>query len=561
MLLENEFNKSVVEENMAKLLNACEKLRSEETLLLTNLLTNKIQGISYEEVDKELPFTIDEIRHIFPLSIANPIIYSNPDDVVSEVEGKGKPVCKNFDFMFFASYRDFENYFLTDEFKDASFPENKYQIILLPEEEFNRYENAKENTTSKNVQIMKWLIDNGKLKVVKIPTPVKLFLLSLYGYANKIPFDIAMIKNTILSKQEILLKKKFELYYKGLEEILEDNKPIPKIFFGKKQIKGLNDIWGVNQLKEKEVAVAGLALAFYKVSPTDKDNLISIRDLFRTKDHRGPLADVKVGRGLPTLADDLLPRKDKGGQIVDAPSVDNLKDYWSKDEKEKLEILARLLELSEFEKLSDSDDYRRILEAFWKAIRDEFDDRNIQDLKRRIRELIKKLDFIQKVEKDCQKDLGLKILFEDTQENIINALDGLKKLIDISFADKLPNFILKMYLEAILDKVENVILNLHSEVQKVNEKMDELKKNGSKIIDYLKDKKEILTFLGNVSFDKVKKDLNELFKINNEYNLSDGTQEIVNRIRYFEIIFTNFAELEKRLMELKQKLSEHCLWG
>jgi len=78
---------------------------------------------------------------------------------------------------------------------------------------------------------------------------------------------------------------------------------------------------------EEEVAVAGLALSFYNLTPSDETNLISIRELFRTKEKRGELADIKVGKGLPTLADDLLPRKDRQGEIVDSPSVDDLRNY------------------------------------------------------------------------------------------------------------------------------------------------------------------------------------------------------------------------------------------
>ena len=108
---------------------------------------------------------------------------------------------------------------------------------------------------------------------------------------------------------------------------LENNKPIPKCFFrGKPEPKGLSDVWGSTQLNEEEVAVAGLALSFYNLTPSDETNLISIRELFRTKEKRGELADIKVGKGLPTLADDLLPRKDRRGEIVDSPSVDDLRN-------------------------------------------------------------------------------------------------------------------------------------------------------------------------------------------------------------------------------------------
>jgi len=561
-LLENEYKKSVVEENMAKLFSIYEKLRSEPNLLLTTLITNPPQGISFKDAnEKRLPFTVNEIRKLFPLPMANPIIKSDPNEVLDEVEGKEKPVCKNDIFMFFASYRDFERYLPKDEFIDDALMEGKYFVILLPEEEFDRYENAIKNPTSRNEQILRWLIENGKVKVVKSPPQFKLFLLSLYGYENKVPYNIHGIAESIRSSQEILLKKKFELYYTGLNELIEENKPAPTYFFEKKlKPKGLDDVWGTSKLTEEDAAVSGLALAFYNVPAAEIVGLISVRELFRTKDKRGLLADIKVGGGLPTLADDLLPRKDKKGNIVDAPSVEYLKDFWSKDERDKLDRLARLLELSEFKKLSDNSDYRRILEAFWRAIRNEFDTKGIEDLKRRLQEVIIKLEFIQKVQKKCEEYLKLNILFDDWQENIVKALDGLKKLKEISFTESLPIFILKLYIEATLDKIENDIFILHSEIRKVDSKIEDLKRKSDEIIKYLTDKREILDFISDkVSFENVKQNLENLSIINYDLKLSDGLREIEERYKSIETLFIKLVELEAKLNELKQKLLEHNL--
>ena len=118
------------------------------------------------------------------MPVANPVIRSNPEDALREIEGKGLPVCKNDAFMFFASYRGFEKYLATDEFRNIILPEGKYTVILLPEEEFSRFENAIKNRASKNEQFLAWLLDQGRLRVVKCPPPIKTFLLSLYGYAQ-----------------------------------------------------------------------------------------------------------------------------------------------------------------------------------------------------------------------------------------------------------------------------------------------------------------------------------------------------------------------------------------
>jgi hypothetical protein len=561
ILLENKYKSPVVEENMAKLLGIYDKLRSDPNLLLLYLSTG-VDGISVEDVDKEMPFTINEIRRLFPFPMANPIIRSNPDDVFKEVEGKQKPVCKNDAFIFFASYRDFEKYLATDEFKNAILPEGRHFVILLPEDDFDRYEKVVRNPTTDSEQLLKWLLDNKKLSVVKSPPSIRIFLLSLYGYENRIPYNIDSIAENIKMSQESLLKRRFELYYTALNELVEDNKLTPRYFFKDKvEPKGLSDVWGVTQLKEEDVAVAGLALSFYNLPPNDKANLISLRELFKTKERRGDLADIKVGKGLPTLADDLLPRRGKREMIInDAPSIENLKSFWTNDERRELEKLSTLLGLSEFSKLHENNNYKRILEAFWRATRDEFSIDGINELKRRLKDVNEKLQFIQEVEKKSKDNSKLDLIFEESQENAVKALDGLKKLVELSFVGKLPIFILKLYLEATLDRIENLIINLHKSIQRVNEKLQNLNEKVDGIINNLSGKKEILEFISDkISFEDIKQKLKNLMVINNDLNLSDAEQEIDGCLSSADTILTKIGELENKLSELKQKLSEHNL--
>ena len=560
ILLESEYKNLVVEKNIPKLLKVSEELRPNQISLLTTLIANPPQGISYEEIDKKLHFTINEIRKLFPLPMANPIIKSNPDDVIKEVEGKGNPMCKNDDFMFFASYRDFETYLATDEFENVILPEGKHSTILLSEEDFKRYENAIKNPTSKNEQVLKWLLDNGKLKVVKSPPSIKIFLLSLYGYENRIPYNIYDIAKNIRMSYEILLKKKFELYYTALNELVKDNEPKPiHLFERKPELKGLKDVWGINNLTEDVAAIAGLGLSFYNLSSDDITNLISLRELFRTKEKQGNLAEIRVGKGLPTLANGLLPRKDRHGKIVNSSSVEDLKDLWLKDEKEKLDRLSRLLELSEFKKLSSDINHKRILEAFWRSMRNEFGIDGIDGFKIRLKKVTKNLESIQKVEMKCRDDLKLNLMFEN-QENMVKSLDGLKKLVGLSFESKLPNFILKLYLEATLNKIETAVNKLHNDVQRINRKMEELDKSVNEIIEYLSNKKEILDFISDkMSFENIKQELENLVVIDNDLNLSDAGQEIEDRLRSANTIFTKFTEQENKLNELKLKLTEHNL--
>jgi len=561
ILLENEYKKPIVEKHMVKLLRISEKLKTDPNLLLTTLITNPLQGILFREVDKKLPFTINEIRKLFPLPMANPIIKSNPDDAFRETEGKGMPVCRNDISMFFASYRDFEKYLATDEYKNIILPDGKYTVILLPEEEFSRFENAIKNPASKNEQFLAWLLDHDKLKVVKCPPPIKTFLLSLYGYGSRVPYNIDSIAEDIRTGQDILLKKKFELYYTALSDLIEDNKPKPKHFFrGKPEPKGLSDVWGSTQLKEEEVAVAGLALSFYNLIPNDEANLISIRELFRTKEKRGELADIKVGKGLPTLADDLLPRKDRRGKIVDSPSVDDLKNFWSEDEKESLDKLSRLLDLQDFKKLIDDANHKRVLEAFWRATRDEFNTVGIDEIKRRLKEVIRKLEFIQNVESEFNRELKLRLGLGDQEENIVKSLDGLRKLVNLSFNRKLPKFVHKLYLTETLNKIETPVNRLYSNIQRVERKVKDLEREISGVIKYLSDKKDILDFLSDkLSFEDIKQELENLKMVDNNLGVSDADREMNDRVKDVRTIFPKLTGLEEKLRELKEKLSKYNL--
>jgi len=82
---------------------------------------------------------------------------------------------------------------------------------------------------------------------------------------NNYPFGDSVVEKTCLLKEHSVT--------------LRITKPIPKCFFrGKPEPKGLSDVRGSTQLKGDGVAVAGLAPSFYNLIPSDKANLISIRE-------------------------------------------------------------------------------------------------------------------------------------------------------------------------------------------------------------------------------------------------------------------------------------------
>lgn len=563
ILLENEFKSPTVEENMSLLFRAHEKFKDSSTLVAP-FVASQIEGLSYTDVEKELPFEIKEVRRLFPPYMANPVVKSDPEEVIEQVKGKGKPVCKaDENTLFFASYRDLEEYIGTDDFKSKVLPDEKYLIVLLPEEEFSNYERVIKSPSLKNELLLKWLNENSKVKVVKMPSALKLFSLSLYGYENRIPFDVQNVERQIRASQELLSQKKFELHYSALRELIEDAKPIPRSFLVNKiEPKGMKDVWGASQIGEDdvEVAVAGLAQSFLPMSSLNRSRLISLRELFRTKDRRGKLADIKVGQSLPTLSDDLLPRKDRSGKIVDAPSVDRLKGFWDRDERENLGKLAFLLPLEEFEKLHPDPNYKRIVRAFWKATREEFDVGMIDDLRRRVNEMTSKIGNIQEVEKKARKDFGLGIIFSGDDENAVKSLEGLRELIGISFDEKLPNYILQLYFEATLKRIESSVNALYRDTAQISSKLKSLETQVNEVINSIKDKKESLDFIKDkISYGEIKQEIEGSKKIDNDLSLADIETELSERLSSINTIVAEFGEAEIKLSSFKEKLSIHHL--
>lgn len=558
ILLENEYKSPAVEKNMPLLLNIYEKIKNNSTLLLTTLMSNQIEGISFIDFDRELPFAMKEIRRLFLLPMANPIIKSVPEEVVEKVEGRGKPVCRiSENILFFASYRDFRQYSETDEFKDRVLSEGKYLIVLLPDEQYSEYERVIKNPTSQSEQLLKWLWANKKLMPVKLSPFIKGFLLSLYGYEDGIPFDVQNAKDQIRSSQDLLLLRKFEMWYNTLQELINDVKPTPRYFFENKgKPEGIDDIWGVSQVREDNSMIGGLSTAFYQMSPADKNILMSLRELFRTKQRRGKLADVKVGRGLPTLADDLLPRKDTKGNLVGAPVIEHLKDFWNRDEKERLEKLAMLIPLEDFKKLHFDSNYKRILEAFWRSSRDDFSIGETNNLKRRLNEVISQLEDIQKVGENARKEFKLGIIFEEKDENVVKSLDGIKELTGLSFSGKLPNFILQFYLDTTLIRIERPTLKLYTNLQRINGRLDDLKEKVSQTVESLKDKRGVLDFISDkLSYEQLKQEIENLTNFDNDLSVQDIERELRDRISSVETLLSKFGELETKLNDLIGKLS------
>ena len=138
------------------------------------------------------------------------------------------------------------------------------------------------------------------------------------------------------------------------------------------------------------------------------------------------------------------------------------------------------------------------MEAFWRAKRNEFDvtDRSISDIRRRLEDVIKKLNKILGIIKSWKKELKLNLILEK-KENIIrdDILNSLKRLLELSFNTKLAKYIYFLYLKSTCEKIEGTINELYFDITGVDDRIKKLKENINTIISKLSSKRSLLQFI------------------------------------------------------------------
>lgn len=568
IMLENEQKRESVEKNIVKILQIFNELSTKKDILFAQFISEKPRGLDYStNLDKKLPIEISKIKDLFPQPSVNPIVNIDPNRIFELYEGKGQPICirkmNNIMIFFFASLRDLKKYIeLKEEFLSHILPEGKSALILLPDDV---PENFLEKIESAEItQLIKWLKDCGKINFVRISPHLKLFLLSLPSEDIKIPYNFDEIIDDIKSNKNISFwtARKIEIYKNALDKLIQENNPHPWLFFPEnRELAGRKNIWGENQLKEKEVAVAGLALAFYDIR-RDKKNLIELRNLFKTQSPRGKLADIKVGGGLPTLADDILPRKDRRGRLTHSSCIEGIKRFWTTEEKEKLKELARLLSLDHFLKLGgNEEDYKRVLEALWRAERDEFDvdDSKLDSLKNRLEEILKKLEKILNTLKEWSRAYKITIIFKDDYEKLLvdDTLNGLEKFYKLQFKSKLGKYIYYLYLKAILEKVEGKISNIYREIDEIKNDIKELKSGMEDLIEEISKDNILIDFLSDkIDITRIKGEILSLLVFDAELELRKFKEEVEETNKVLETIRERFITIKEKIEEFKEELNK-----
>jgi len=280
-----------------------------------------------------------------------------------------------------------------------------------------------------------WLDRNGKLRIVSAPPLLSDFLLSAAGeIENLLPGELLNILDRFIKeKDDVILCRKARIYYEAINDLVTTNLPRPAVFC--RDVPPQADtVWGKSQIANPAIAVAGCALAFSSITAEESKSLAALRELFKG-DREGKGAGslhpfiVRPRAGHTSLADDLLPRLDTKGQLRDSPAVARLREYFGATEKQ-LSELTRLVALRDFLKLEDEEDRGRLLEAFWRAVRGEFDEAGLDDLAHRLEtEVVPVVTMANELETQAISNLGLEGIGFGDADTIVRANAGFERLL------------------------------------------------------------------------------------------------------------------------------------
>jgi len=551
-LLEYEHGSPELSGTLGEILNLYEKVRNEEAELYG------IVGRLWEvkETDWQLPLTIGEIRKAFPFPTMNPIIKNHiPADAKKNWEGRGLPIWRwtegDITSLFFASERDFVNYFDKDAFLSSVLPDGEGILCL-----FSTNEMLKEKKS-----LLTWLEKNEKLSFVELPPLLTDFLLSASGeIQGAIPGDLQLhLKNFKEDKGDILLSRKAEIYSEAINEIIRSNLPKPDTFY-KSELPDTGTIWGKGQM-DRDVAIIGIALAFVELTTHERLLLAELRELFRSgKEGRGSgdLNSLMPRGGYITLSDDLLPRYGRKKELRDSEPVGRLKGYWRDEEKDKLVELARILSREYFLKLHSDEDINRLLEALWKTVRTDFDLMDLQTLIDKLeRDISPVLEDCWKLEQEATNNLGLSGIDFGIKEKLVKANNGIKKLLEIakeSIKDAgvspLTKYIVKTFMNEVVENNEKDVRDLASSSSSVKRSVDELKKASDNIRKNFWEYRRATKFVG-IKEDDIKAIVSKQMKLDGAPTLQGLETSVNERKEYLEAISKDLGLLDRKLGELQ----------
>jgi len=374
-LLEYQHNNPEIEEGIREVTEAYNQLDSNEMDATIGRL------FEYKQTSKALPFTTNEIREVFRLPIVDPVVKNHTVQEIREAhEGDGCPLWKidrqNRTVYFFISHRDLESYIQTDEFLDAALPDGNTVLCITAD-----------SPGSLEGEFEQWLQSNGKLDIETSSPLLSDFLISLVGELDEtLPADLEEILDELAESGDPILERKVNIYRESFERLIIGTISSPTTFCD--QDVPYTHVWGRDQIGNREAVIPAVAQA-YREETSDKDIelLAELGALFESGGQLNFLATGKAG--YVTVAKDLLPLH--GREYEHQQVIKNLRRYF--DNESELRTLAQLVPEETFRKLSENENKDRLLTAFWRATREEFNADNIQENNNWIKqELIDRLE-------------------------------------------------------------------------------------------------------------------------------------------------------------------------
>ena len=509
------------------------------------------------ETEYGLPLTVNEVRESFPFPTMNPIVKNHiPKDMKRKWEGQGLPLWMwkegSTTVVFCASSRDLKAYSGTDEFKSLSLLDGNAVLSLLPPDE---------EIGAEKGPFLKWLEENEKFRLAKLQPLLSDFLLSASGELSDIPGEL---KETLgrfhEDKQDVLLSRKSEIYEKAFDDTVRDELPKPMRYCSETP-PDATTVWGKGQI-EREISVCGVALAFSNLKPEERNILIHLRELFKgSREGRGEgdLHALLPSRGgYSTLADDLLPRLGRKKEMKDADPVTRLRSYWRDGEKRNLENLARILPVEDYLKLYPEEDINRLLEAVWRVTRAEFQTEEVDQHADKLRmDIIPTLQDCRELEK-LATSFGLGGVDFGDYEWLVKSLPSFERLSEIldksSDVSPLVRSIM-VNLAKNIEEVDSDIADLADLCSNARRAIQDLRESAETLEQNYSEYKRAVRFVG-----LSKKDLKELI---DEQTTIDGTlrtekieEEANERKDYLDTVSARFAELEEKLDQLQETLSQ-----
>jgi hypothetical protein len=510
------------------------------------------------ETEYQLPLAIGEIRGAFPFPTMNPVVKNYvPEEMKKKWEGRGLPLWiwkeGTTTILFFASARDLKAYSETDEFLSLSLPDGSGLLSLLPPDE--------EITKEEKGFLLKWLEENAKLKIIKLQPLLTDFLLSASGELFEIPGGFQeTLRDFKQNKEDILLSRKSEIYGKAIDDTVTDELPRPTIFCSETP-PDATAIWGKGQI-EREISVGGIALAFSKLKPEERNILVDLRELFKGgREGRGE-GDLHIllpsKGGYSTLVDDLLPRLGRKKELKDAEPVARLRGYWRENEKRNLENLARILPLKDFLKLHPEEDINRLLEALWRVTRVNFEVGKIDELLEKLqKDIIPTLKMCRDLEK-MVVGLGSSGVDFGDYEQWVKSLPSFERLSEILSKSTNASSLVKTITMLLVENIEDIdsdIRILSNLCRNAKRALAELRESAENLEKNFSEYKKAVKFIG-VSKKDLKKMIDEQTKMAGVRKI-ERTKEEANEIKdYLDTVSAQLAELEQKLDQLQGVLSQ-----